>query len=192
MNITTIEELLAKDISMEKARKEMIKAMRANDGTFTVTLRNGQKMICFPKKDTSPEQFKWISGFKDAKEFELLQHNAHFILEHKDLVFADSRIFFAPVNIQSGAAYIGAFRKPTLGTYVEWWVERGNDELALFVSGSPLSGANVSKAVNKNGKLVDLKPNGIFSNLIKEFNTMHRQYDDIRDDVDAYALSEAI
>lgn len=91
-----------------------------------------------------------------------------------------------------GGAYIGAFVKPALGTYVEWWITRGKDELALFVSGSPLSGANASTAVAKDGKVVKLEPDGIFLNSVEEFNSFHKQYNDVRETCDAYTLEDAI
>ena len=62
-------------------------------------------------------------------------------------------MFLAPVNVMSGAAYVGALPKPCVGTYLEWWLRRGKDELAYHVSGSPLSGANVSKSIAKDGSL---------------------------------------
>ena len=58
-------------------------------------------------------------------------------------------MFLAPVNVQSGAAHVGPLVKPTIGTYIEWWFRRGQEDLAYFVSGSPLSGTNASKAIAK-------------------------------------------
>lgn len=159
---------------------------------MTVKLRDGRDLECFQKTETSPEQFKWPDKDTQDAEYKLLKENAHFIFANRGKVLSDSRIFFAPVNIMSGGAYIGAFVKPTLGTYVEWWIARRKDELALFVSGSPLSGANVSTAVMKDGKVVKLEPDGIFLNLVKEFNSFHKQYNDIRANCDAYTLDDAI
>ena len=33
-------------------------------------------------------------------------------------------MFLAPVNVMSGAAYVGALPKPCVGTYLEWWLRR--------------------------------------------------------------------
>lgn len=104
-------------------------------------------------------------------------------------------MFLAPVNVMSGAAYIGALPKPCVGTYLEWWLRRGKDELAFHVSGSPLSGANVSKSIDGNGKLVPLlaSPSGApFLSLIKEFNDAHKRYLEERERFDAYSLWEVI
>lgn len=159
---------------------------------MTTKLRDGRELEWFPKTDSSPEQFKWADDEMCNKEYDLLKDNAHFIFANKEKVLADSRLFFAPVNIRSGAAYIGAFIKPTLGTYVEWWIARGKDELAVFVSGSPLSGANVSKAIAPNGEIVPLKSDGLFLDLVKQYNDAHKRYLDVRKECDAYTLEEAI
>lgn len=53
--------------------------------------------------------------------------------------------------------YAGALTKPCVGTYLEWWLRRGKDELAYHVSGSPLSGTNVSKSIARDGSLVPLR-----------------------------------
>ena len=100
-------------------------------------------------------------------------------------------MFLAPVNVMSGAAYVGALPKPCVGTYLEWWLRRGKDELAFHVSGSPLSGANVSKSIAKNGKLVPL-PASPFLDLVKEFQNAHKRYLAEREQFDAYSLWEVI
>ena len=159
---------------------------------MTVQLKDGRELEYFQKTESSPEQFKWPGKEIRDKEYALLKANAHFLFEHKEDILSNSRLFFAPINIQSGAAYTGALFKPTLGTYIEWWIARNEEALALYVSGSPLSGANVSKAITKTGKLVLLKPNGTFLNLMKEFNSMHKQYLDVRKECDAYTFEETL
>lgn len=147
---------------------------------------------CFPKTKHSPEQFKWPDQSQRANELDVLIKNAHFLLDNKDIVFSDSRIFFAPVNIASGGAYIGTFVKPTIGTYIEWWLARAQDDLIVCVSGSPLSGANASTVVTKDRKYERLKTNERYSDLVKEFQTFHGRYRKVREDCDAYTLEEAI
>ena len=81
---------------------------------------------------------------------------------------------------------------PHKGTYIEWWLRRGKEELAYFVSGSPLSGANVSRAIAKDGSLVPLQSLGIFLNLVKEFSDAHKRYLAERRRFEAYSLLEAV
>ena len=98
----------------------------------------------------------------------------------------------SPVNVGSGGAYIGTFVKPTIGTYVEWWLERKQDDLVICVSGSPLSGANASTVVTKDGKHRQIKTGERYSDLVKEFMLFHGQYRSIRENCDAYTFEEAI
>ena len=159
---------------------------------MTVTLQNGNVLECFPKTENSPEQFKWPDQEHRKHDLELLIANAHFLLDNKDIVFSDSRIFFAPVNVGSGGAYIGTFVKPTIGTYVEWWLERGQDDLVICVSGSPLSGANASTVVTKDGKHTRINTDERYLDLAREFRNVHGRYRDIRENCDAYTFEEAI
>lgn len=159
---------------------------------MNITLQNGNILECFPKNENSPEQFKWLDQEHRKYELDLLIANAFFILENKDIVFSDSRIFLSPVNVGSGGAYIGTFVKPTIGTYVEWWLERKRDDLVICVSGSPLSGANASTVVTKEGKHRQIKTDERYSDLAKEFMLFHGRYRDVREDCDAYTFEEAI
>ena len=160
--------------------------------SMTITLQNGNMLECCPKTENSPEQFKLPDQEQRKHELDLLVENAHFLLENKDIAFSDSRIFFAPVNVASGGAYIGTFVKPTLGTYIEWWLERGQDDLVVCVSGSPLSGANASSVATKDRKHERLKTDERYSNLVKQFNLFHGRYRKVREDCDSYTFEEAI
>ena len=61
---------------------------------------------------------------------------------------SDSRMFLCPVPIQNGMAYTGTsgFQRPTLGVYLEWWLncesamvceEHGTEKLVYQIAGSP-------------------------------------------------------
>lgn len=161
-------------------------------GAFVIG--NGTMLEGFPRDEHSPEPFRWPSAELRDAERELFVANAHFLFENRERIFADSRMFLAPVNVMSGAAYVGEFVKPTVGTYLEWWLRRGEEELAFHVSGSPLSGTNVSRAIAKDGKLVPLKPTpgGNFLSLMKEYNDAHKRYVEERKKLDAYSLAEVV
>lgn len=159
---------------------------------MTIMLQNGNKLNCFPKTENSPEQFKWPDQIQRVHELDLLVKNARFLLDNKDIIFSDSRIFFAPVNVGSGGAYIGTFVKPTIGTYVEWWLERGQDDLVICVSGSPLSGANASTVITKDGNHKRIKTEERYSDLAKGFRNAHGRYRLIREDCDSYTFEEAL
>ena len=159
------------------------------DDVFVI--ENGATLRGFSRREESPTAFNWPKEEVRRVDVDLLKAHAHFLLENRERIFADSRMFLAPVNVMSGAAYIGALTKPCVGTYLEWWLRRGKDELAFHVSGSPLSGANVSKAIGKDGKLVPL-PAPRFLDLVKEFQTAHNRYRAERERFDAYSLWEVI
>lgn len=163
------------------------------DDVFVI--ENGATLRGYPRRTESPEAFAWPSEEARWVEGELFKANAHFLLENRERIFTDSRMFLAPVNVMSGAAYIGALVKPCVGTYLEWWLRRGKDELAYHVSGSPLSGANVSKSIAKDGSLVPLpaSPSGApFLSLMGEFENAHNRYRAERERFDAYSLWEVI
>ena len=160
----------------------------AGDG---FVIENGTTLRGYPRRGESPAVSKWPNEDAQWVESELFKTHAHFLLANREKIFADSRMFLAPVNVMSGAAYIGALVKPCVGTYLEWWLRRGKDELAYHVSGSPLSGANVSKAIAKDGSLVPL-PATRFLNLVKEFQDAHYRYRAERERFDAYSLWEVI
>ena len=162
------------------------------DGISQFTIENGMVLQGFPKEKPDDAAFKWADAETQRLDMELIKANAHFLFENRERIFADSRMFLAPVNVMSGAAYIGTLVKPTVGTYIEWWLRRGKEELAYFVSGSPLSGANVSSAIAKDGSLVPLRPDGIFLNLVKEFTDSHKRYIDERRKFEAYSLLEVV
>lgn len=167
-------------------------AQAAEDGSNQFMIENGMVLHGFPREKPDDAAFAWPGEEARYVDGELFEENAHFLLENRERIFADSRMFLAPVNVMSGAAYIGSLVKPTVGTYIEWWLRRGKDELAYFVSGSPLSGANVSKAISKDGSLVSLPSPGIFLNLVKEFTNAHKRYIEERRRFKAYSLLEVV
>ena len=76
--------------------------------------------------------------------------HAFFFLDHRKQILNDSRMFLAPVPVQSAIAYTGTsgFKRPTLGVYIEWWMtcipaiisHDGKDPwLVYHIAGSPLS-----------------------------------------------------
>lgn len=162
------------------------------DGSCQFTIENGMVLHGYPREKPDDAALTWPDEEARYVDGEIFKENAHFLFENRERIFADSRMFLAPVNVMSGAAYIGSLVKPTVGTYIEWWLRRGKEELAYFVSGSPLSGANVSRAIAKDGSLVPLPSPGIFLNLVKEFTNAHKRYIAERRCFEVYSLLEVI
>ncbi len=162
------------------------------DGSSQFTIENGMVLQGYPREKPDDAAFAWSGEEPRYVDGELFEENAHFLFENRERIFADSRMFLAPVNVMSGAAYIGSLVKPTVGTYIEWWLRRGKEELAYLVSGRPISGANVSRAIAKGGSLVPLPSPGIFLNLVKEFTNAHKRYIAERRCFEAYSLLEVV
>jgi len=135
------------------------------ENEITFTLLDGTVLTGIPKESpeiggsSRPDRDRWPPLEVQNAERALFVANAHVLLANVKRIFADSRLFLAPVAIQSGMAYVGALPMPCLGGYLEWWLNcpcstrRDGDRLALtyFVSGSPLSGANASASVWSDG-----------------------------------------
>lgn len=152
-----------------------------------IILMDNTILKCFPNKlphedvvpdvvslDTSGE-YLTIGNYRhkpdntksDIEESKALQQlftdNAFYLLGHRERIMQDSRMFLAPVEVQSGLAYSGTsgFRCPTIGVYLEWWAtcaqamhtdENGCRSLVYRLSGPPLSGSNKSALYSKTGR----------------------------------------
>ena len=78
--------------------------------------------------------------------------NAFLFLDNAERILGDPRMAMARVSVSNGLAYMGAFPTANLGTYLDWWLNSGLEEilhdnegrkaLTWSVSGSPLSGMN--------------------------------------------------
>ena len=113
-----------------------------------ITLLNGRELVCFPKVEPSTPidnrmkldttgQYLTIGRRKPVvkrtppeveqqrqQDVKFFTDHAFFFLDHRKQILNDSRMFLAPVPVQSGMAYIGTsgFNSPTLGVYIEWWL----------------------------------------------------------------------
>jgi hypothetical protein len=94
---------------------------------------------------------------RESLEVCLFLDNAFYLLEHKERILSDSRMFLCNVHIQGtmGRTF------PTLGSYIEWWLNypqsvitdsKGRKSLVYQLFGSILSGRNRSQAIREDGK----------------------------------------
>ena len=161
-------------------------------GTYLVIGRSKQKPVADP---TSDEQKK--------KEENLFLHNAFLFLQHRDRIMSDSRMFLCPIPIQNGLAYTGTsgFRRPTLGVYLEWWLNcekatvRKEDKtkwLVYRIAGSPLSGANRCGIVDNEGNADTESLSGPFSPIWSSFMSINNRYDEAKSLYQAYTLEEVV
>lgn len=189
-----------------------------------IVLLNGNVLDCIPKSyppkkiesndvklDTTGRYFsvgkrKRIEYLADEmakraasnKDF-FLQH-VFFFLHHASIIMSDSRMFLAPVDIESGLAYIGnnGFKSPTLGVYLEWWLssrcdvmhdEEGEEALTYHIMGSPLSGCNHCSCIYADGKTKRIT-HSPFSPIWHGFVEVNRRYNEAKQIYESYTLQE--
>lgn len=98
----------------------------------------------------------------ENKDLELFLKEAHFLYSMKKYILIDNQMFFTPIPVRSGLAYLGEepFKNPILRVYIEWWIscdaahvvdKDGRESLVYYVAGSPLSGCNSCGIVSANG-----------------------------------------
>ena len=189
-----------------------------------ITLLDGKTLLCYPKVEpTSPidnrlqldQTGKYLSignqrlaeakpapaDVQQAKKF--FTDHAFFFLDHRKQILNDSRMFLAPVPVQSGLAYMGTggFNHPTLGVYVEWWTTcapaiigrfHNNTWLVYHIAGSPLSGSNCCGIVNPQGDCRSEHLPCPFSALWSPFIKINRRYDEAKEHCEAYSLEEVV
>lgn len=189
-----------------------------------IILMNGVLLECF-QKETPQEDFQsdeirldttgtYLSvGEKPCKpqppspaeeerQKKLFIDNAFYLLAHRERILRDSRMFLAPVAIQSGLAYVGisGFRTPTVGVYLEYWAnclgatqtdKKGRRSLVYHIAGSPLSGCNRCGVVREDGK-TDVVQLTTFRAHWKPFASINTRYTEAKHKYQAYTLEEVL
>lgn len=172
------------------------------DNTFQLDT-TGEYLIIGRPKRKSPNKIEQqrIEKEKALRAEISFATNAHFFFDNREQILADSRMFLAPVPVQNGLMYTGTngFRQPTLGIYLEWWMNcqnsKFNDAHGLWLiyqfGGSPLSGVNTCRAVNEKGELCKTKVRA-FIELWPIFWEINTRYDDAKTRYQAYTLDEVV
>lgn len=186
-----------------------------------IILLDGHELECFPKVgatscidndialDTTGQHLSVGTRRNVSRKYKtedpamkLFLKNAFLFYRNADRILSDSRMFLAPVPVQSGLAYIGTsgFKSPTLGVYVEWWrncvidlTKDGNGEEALtyHLAGSPLSGGNRCSCVYPDGRS-SIIVHRHFHPILKSFIDINRRYGDAKIKYESYPLEKVI
>lgn len=132
----------------------------------------------------------------------LFLDNAFRLLEHHECIMGDSRMFLTPIPIKSGFAYVGSsgFANPTLGVYLEWWLNSpfssvvdkdGSKWLIYKLAGSPLTGRNKCGLVDKNGNIsyMDLQT---FRPAWESFVSINRRYKEAKEKYYGFSLLQTM
>jgi hypothetical protein len=161
------------------------------DTTGTYFALGGKKLHPTPKTDE-----------EKAEERTLFCDNAFMFLQYRNRIMSDSRMFLCPIPIQNGLAYTGTsgFHNPTLGVYLEWWLNcetamicdgNGMKKLVYQIAGSPLSGRNSCGVVDENGK-TETESIYPFSSLWPNFMRINSRYDEAKSQYQAYTLKQVV
>ena len=161
------------------------------DTTGTYLAIGGKKQAPTPKTDEG-----------NAGGWLLFCDNAFRFLQYRNRIMSDSRMFLCPVPIQNGIAYTGTsgFQRPTLGVYLEWWLNcenamicdgNGMKKLVYQIAGSPLSGRNSCGVVDENGK-TETESIYPFSSLWTNFMRVNSRYDEAKSQYQAYTLEQVV
>ena len=132
----------------------------------------------------------------------LFLDNAFKLLECHERILGDSRIFLTQVPIESGLAYVGGrgFANPTLGVYLEWWLncpyssvedKDGYKWLIYKLVGSPLTGRNKCGLVDRDGNIkhMDLQT---FRPAWESFVAINRRYKEAKEKYYGFSLLQTM
>ena len=161
-----------------------------------ILLKNGNALDCYAKEDNA-------EAVENEHWEELFLKEAFFLYEHRDAVYADSRMFLTPLPFDNNLAYTGTsgLDNATLGIYLEWWdnceraVIKDKGEivgLTYFIAGSPLSGSNRCNAVNRYGKSKEIRFHSPFTDIWSSFMKINQRYTEAKQIYQAYTLEETI
>lgn len=165
-------------------------------------LLGGRRLVAFPKDKKAYS----VSEEEQQKEKERMQRlftdNAFMLLEEQEHIMSDSRLFLAQVPIESGLAYVGSggFRNPTLGVYIEWWLNcpyssvedrNGRKWLVYKLAGSPLSGCNCCGLVDQDGN-VKKEQLPHFHDAFHSFININQRYKEAKSKYYGFSLLQAI
>lgn len=194
----TINAAIANGIRLQDGRvvQGYPKQVAIAEKTSKSLLDSSGEYFTIKKKPAKPRQEK-----VEKKSLEkLFTDHAFLILANRERILGDSRMLLAPVPVNNGLAYSGAFSTATLGVYVEWWqccpnsvLWGENDEMSLVwhLSGSPLSGANICSRVYGDGRTENVKV-PCFIKLWPMFADILADYHEAKQLYQAYSLYEVI
>lgn len=199
-----------------------IDALPAEFADNHIVLINGSELACYPKV-AQPDSFSddnltldksgkyLVVGSKPAARNDMAKKNmqsdfffknAFLFYRNAHRILNDSRMFLAPVPVQNGLMYTGAsgFRRPTLGVYVEWWLncetditkdKEGRDALTCYIVGSPMSGSNKCTCVYPDGEIAGIS-HSHFYNVWTSFISINTRYTKAKQKYEAYTLQEVV
>lgn len=171
----------------------------------SIVLVNGSELGCYPKSGghhCNNDSRESAASHADAALRDLFVKNAFLFYRNAYRILSDSRMFLTPVPVQNGMAYIGnsGFKNPTLGVYVEWWLNcevdmtkdgEGKDALTYCIAGSPLNGNNCCHCTYPDGSVATIA-HSPWHPVWKTFVTINKRYTGAKAQYEAYTLPEVV
>ena len=195
--------------------------MMTNNG---IELLNGRGIVGYPKDKVMERELDFLT-FNDARNHNcmggeraayikeqkhreqgqlqrLFLDNAFMLLDAHKRILGDSRMFLTPVPIESGLAYVGSegFRNPTLGVYIEWWLncpssavedKDGHKWMIYKLAGSPLSERNRCGLVDRKGNTKNMELR-IFRKAWESFITINCRYTNAKEQYYGFSLLQTM
>lgn len=156
------------------------------------------------KRQAKKEQEEYQNQIKkqEADNLRFFLDYAFMFLHNADAILNDSRMFLAPVPVHSVLAYSGGsgFSSPTLGVYIEWWIQnkslvcrdrKGDEVLTYLIAGSPLSGSNRCRCVYPDGTS-ELIIHDEFLKVWSSFVGVNSRYGKAKQMYCSYTLQEVV
>lgn len=169
-----------------------------------IRLLNARLIDGYPKEQGPENSQNYPLNPFDVPEstLDLFVENAFLLYMHRWLIVQDSRMFLTPLWVPNILAYTGhyGFRRPILGTYIEWWSNcksskvyqsKGHFSLIYQMGGSPLSGSNCCFTVDSNGQIGKTSLTS-WRNAYIPFVSINIRYNPCKDAYEAYPLERTI
>ena len=167
---------------------------------------NGSTIPCFPKKqvaEPADDSYSLDTTMEKSQQARKLFYDyAFFFFAYRECILNDSRMFLAPVPIYSGLADSGSggFQNPTLGVYVEFWLncplstkidKNDSKMLVCSISGSPMTGSNLCDVVYEDGKAKG-KYLPYFHQVWHSFVEINKRYEEAKASCESYSLQQVV
>ena len=162
--------------------------------TDKITLLNGHILECLKRpehaKTTQPVKY-----LEDMSNIDVFKYFANFLLENADRILSDSRIFLCPIYTQCFSTFFRG--RPTLGTFIEWWLEYPefsrdkNGNPIYCISGNPMTGSHACYSISKSGSSGIVMENK-FLDILKSFGKVNSLYKEAKDNCEFYQLNKVL
>ena len=162
--------------------------------TEKIILLNGDTLEC-KKKSIKAKTTQPVKYLADMSNIDVFKYFANFLLENADRILSDSGMFLCPIYTQCFSPFIKG--RPTLGTFLEWWLEYPefsrdkNGNPIYCISGNPMTGSHACYSISKSGSSRIVTENK-FLDMLKSFGKVNSLYKEAKDNCEFHQLNEVL